>query len=1477
MKFRKILTSILALTMVSSLIVPVAKVDAASSKSGYILWEDFEGLEANEIPEAFQVPESLKDYWEVSIEDGAIKYKLIKQDGTTASPKLTSQMFIAMDEAIELDENAWYQVGYDLKYKRGGKMEFVAGAQVENAYGDVEYVNAIDSSRYNNLTVKSGSNSSGGVNVATTGNFNGGDNLNYSTVSVKTEFSVLNGQTVTNNGVQGTSMTTASYSTAKGKTANVTSPVTGKFRTNYYGHGNYNILKGLAVTIADNAGGSSVKTGDILDTEIIIDNFYVRQVEKFDVTFHLNDGSGASTTESADFDGNITLPTPDAKDGYKFGGWYEEEECVNEFAGTGITADTEAFAKWIEVYTVTFETMGGSAIDPIDTDEIERSITLPTSPTKYRYQFVDWYTTPDCEEGTEFGPDNVTGDITVYAKWDDAYPVTFLPGEVDEEYEPSEDDILFAIDAVDEELLAVIEERFEEAYEQYRFDGWYRMDADGNLSEEFNLTLKEEEKTTDGITIYAKWTKKNAVNLIVKGEVVKTVYVLGDIDISILPLPTLTGDDNFAGWYRDEECTIPFHGTFITDNMNVYAKITDYVFYEGFDGETYNEKFDVPKATDLTNQIWGNTLESDESGNKYMKYTLDDNEVPIASVAMTDGATRSNGTIVNVAYNGAQANNTAEILLDGDTWYEMGYKVDMNDTFLKLTSAMSIGDYYASTALLSQNTSYNRYTYIYSNYFGTDSTVEDLCFESWSEIDGFVDVKALFNINRSKNPNYLTGLQTGECIVTVSYKTVDGEEKSYSYTTYFSSQQSMSGSANGGAATRFKGLSFVESADTNFTPRNGEIYLDDIYLKKANIATVDFDMQYDGIVETKTCDVVGNVEMPTPEREGYEFKGWYTTPDCSDGNEFSGSGVTESMTVYAKWISAVKIIFDDNFAETANKYTFAQTEVTADTIDAMTAEYEAIHKKYALEGWYRDAELTDKISGTITLTEEEQANGLTVYAKWNDKHLITFVTNSTDTISEEYYALGDVDIYDLPTPSKDGVTFEAWYTDAELKNKFDGKNVTEPITLYAKYRDYLFYEDFSNPNVEDTWLKGFAPSAYERYKANGAGITELNSENVFNYAGESGSKFYFDFADMGEGLYELSLDARNEKTYGSIGFGAVYTDENGSRQDWNGASISSYYVISAGTTTQNSVWNRNNDKPAGYVNIRILYNTVNNTVSTYTTWKDALDREVTIESENVGIDGKKGLNGIYLSAAYTGNSKLYIDNVSVRKLEMSGVESITPADGSIDVNVKPEIKITFEKAIDTTTVTADNIWLEDADGNKPAQKLSNKTEDGKTVVTITVTGSLAYETNYKVVVSSRVKDESYFIDTSYESSFKTTAEAYEVTTALYYKNSGLECTNLKNALLNGSNVIAEMNVRNLTGKAGVTYFAGIALYDSVTGMQIDYVQETGVFNETKDTLTVIAKEFAINPNLVNENTKVKFFLWDSTENRQIVINAVTRP
>lgn len=66
--------------------------------------------------------------------------------------------------------------------------------------------------------------------------------------------------------------------------------------------------------------------------------------------------------------------------------------------------------------TVTFDSQGGSSVNPIKNVKHGDRITLPTNPTMNEYFFGGWYTQKACL--TRFNSDSeITTDITLYAKW----------------------------------------------------------------------------------------------------------------------------------------------------------------------------------------------------------------------------------------------------------------------------------------------------------------------------------------------------------------------------------------------------------------------------------------------------------------------------------------------------------------------------------------------------------------------------------------------------------------------------------------------------------------------------------------------------------------------------------------------------------------------------------------------------------------------------------------------------------------------------------------------------------------------------------------------------------------------------------------------------------------------------------------------------------------------------------------------------
>ena len=137
---------------------------------------------------------------------------------------------------------------------------------------------------------------------------------------------------------------------------------------------------------------------------------------KFIVTF---DNEGTRTTAIIDNGAKLTAPAAPTKEGYRFGGWYYDNSGSKakwNFDTDTVTRAMTLTAKWVRTYTVTFETSGGRAVDPVTVDA-GSTVTKPADPTKSGYTFGGWYKDSTLQTPWDFANGTVTADTTLYAKW----------------------------------------------------------------------------------------------------------------------------------------------------------------------------------------------------------------------------------------------------------------------------------------------------------------------------------------------------------------------------------------------------------------------------------------------------------------------------------------------------------------------------------------------------------------------------------------------------------------------------------------------------------------------------------------------------------------------------------------------------------------------------------------------------------------------------------------------------------------------------------------------------------------------------------------------------------------------------------------------------------------------------------------------------------------------------------------------------
>ena len=101
---------------------------------------------------------------------------------------------------------------------------------------------------------------------------------------------------------------------------------------------------------------------------------------------------------------------------------------------------------------------------------------------------------------------------------------------------------------------------------------------------------------------------------------------------------------------------------------------------------------------------------------------------------------------------------------------------------------------------------------------------------------------------------------------------------------------------------------------------------------------------------------------------------------------------------------------------------------------------------FVFAGWYKDVALTQAFDSTTKITAK-----ITLYAKWDELHQVTFETNGGSAVEAMSVQNGKT-IAQLPTSTKENYALAGWYKDAELTQVYDANEaVTAAMTLYAKW------------------------------------------------------------------------------------------------------------------------------------------------------------------------------------------------------------------------------------------------------------------------------------------------------------------------------------------------------------------------------------------------------------------------------------------
>ena len=222
---------------------------------------------------------------------------------------------------------------------------------------------------------------------------------------------------------------------------------------------------------------------------------------------------------------------------------------------------------------------------------------------------------------------------------------------------------------------------------------------------------------------------------------------------------------------------------------------------------------------------------------------------------------------------------------------------------------------------------------------------------------------------------------------------------------------------------------------------------------------------YDDDVLVDTVETAGNEEIvlpAAPQKEGLTFDGWYLDKDVwrdkLTKDSFSDRALTENINAYAYYIQ--------NDTPLPSEYTIT-FYADGDAVDAIeTAGNEILilpaapnKDGHSFEGWFFDSgtwknELTETTYADKPLTED--VGVYAYYKKTEDpdpeppqKYTVQFDTNGGTAVNAMTVSV----IEQSPSTTREGYTFDGWYTENTFTNKVTFPyEVMKAQTLYAKWK-----------------------------------------------------------------------------------------------------------------------------------------------------------------------------------------------------------------------------------------------------------------------------------------------------------------------------------------------------------------------------------------------------------------------------------------
>lgn len=844
-------------------------------------------------------------------------------------------------------------------------------------------------------------------------------------------------------------------------------------------------------------------SGDTANDVILYAKF---KPKTYTITYYLNGGANHAENPTSYIYGTQAFDLYAAsKTGHAFDGWYTTPDFQNGtkkyyFSSTD-NADVNLYAKYEPTtYSIFYDTVG-KGTNPVENPVTfiygqgiaEGSIKDAIAGTGYTFQ--GWYANADFtgNKVTSISGDK-TENVMLYAKFEpNTYTITY--------YNVDATSLNPNTNPTEYTYGTGVAQFYDCQKEGYTFGGWYTL---SNYAENAKVTSISP-TTVGNYSLYAKFTPQSrTITYVLDGGTNSSEnpssYTIGT-GVSELKSATKLGY-TFNGWYSDSSFTMEVTGISGTqmENVTLYAKFTAnryQITYELNDGTN--------ASTNPTAYVYGTGVSSFASATK-SGYTFNGwySDASFTNRVTSIPADRTGNVVLYARFTRRSSSSmgggsTGTIT---EVTYEIEYKLDGGNNAAVNPEKYTYGTGIRSFADASKN------GYTFDGWYSDALFTTKVTHIPVSQI-GKVVLYAKFTpdtyrinyvlnngINAAENPSmytYGTGVKAFADAGRTGY-TFDGWYSDASctakvigisntmvgevtlYAKFASAVYEIAYETDGGTndvdnpASYTYGIgvkSFADAvktgytfdgwySDVNFTRKvtdisevqTGKITLYAKFTPETYPITYVLNNGTNAAANPASYTYGTGVKSFTDaERKGCHFNGWYA--DASFQTRVSSISETETgeMTLYAKFTGTTYTITYElnggtNGAGNPEGYTFGT---------GLENLAPAEKNGYTFDGWYTDAECTVRITSIPeTLTEN-----ITLYAKFTQNtyhinYMLDGGTNAEENPTEYIYGEG---VVALAAATKDGYTFEGWYTDAEFTVKITSisDTQTENLTLYAKF------------------------------------------------------------------------------------------------------------------------------------------------------------------------------------------------------------------------------------------------------------------------------------------------------------------------------------------------------------------------------------------------------------------------------------------